>query len=150
MSFIQARDIIEQNRREHLTAAGLMEDLCESFSLTRVRQLAEHMQKQQQEMAKYLGNFHESSSEGLLNSWFQYLPETESPLELLKEVEEDLQEEEITSLINRINSRFSKRYHLISKAAPTDLVRETFEQIASLGLHESEQFQWQAVEFYDS
>ena len=149
MSFIQAKEIITLSRREHLKMADIVSELGDVLLSPRSRSLAEHVQKQQYEMANYLKDYLESSGPGVLNAWFQNMPETKSPLSVLSDLDPAIIPQDLQTVFHKAYAFFSQRYLLVAQLSESIQVREMFSQIAHLGVHESEQFQWQAMEYND-
>ena len=149
MSFIQAKEILTLCRRDHLKVAEIVTELEDQFINPRSTSLALHVQKQQYEMANYLKDYLESSGRGVLNAWFQNMPETKSPLSFVDKIGEGMEPQELQDLFHGAYACFSERYLLVAQLSESQQVRDMFTQIARLGVHESEQFQWQAMEYND-
>ena len=149
MSFLQAKEILKQSRRDHLGIAGLMEEMEDCLTNPRCQSIVKLVQKQQCEMARYLKDYLDSSSKGVLNAWFQNMPAMVAPIELLEDVSDSISSDDLEALMHKVYARFSERYLMVAQLSESQQVRETFAQIAKLGVHESEQFQWQAMEYHD-
>lgn len=140
MRFETTRDVLDYVKQFHRKARNLYSELANQEEQERLKLLLDYLSRHENHLAKSLADYEQDTSEKILNTWFQYVPD-QVLLEPINNVhiEPNLSLDEIVDLAMRLDNCLIELYkEMINHSSAISEVKEVFQNL--LEMEKQEQY----------
>lgn len=141
MRFETTRDVLDCVKRFHRKARNLYSELADQEEQERLKLLLDYLSRHENHLAKSLADYEQETSEKILNTWFEYVPD-QALLEPINHVdtEPNLSVDEIINLAMRLDNCLIELYkEMIDHSSAISEVKEVFQNLLDMEKHEQHQ-----------
>jgi hypothetical protein len=142
MAFYQVRDVMRKSCRDHEEVAQFYEDMQDMVDDNeKLVFMLSSMKNYEDEIVHCIKEYLKVKNSPVLNSWFQYLPDTPVVSDSLN-CEDEVSEKEVIHIFGEVNHSFKITYEKLSEVSQSDSVQELFDEMKKLTNHEGVRKSW--------
>ena len=142
MAFHQVREIMNKSCRQHEAVARFYKELQElAVDNVKLHYILGAMKEHEETIVFCIKEFLKNKNSNILNTWFQYLPDTPLPADSICP-QDTIDEQTAQALFEEINSRFVAIYEKLADYSSSESVNELFLRMKSLTNHEGAREGW--------
>jgi rubrerythrin len=141
MRFETTRDVLDYVKQFHRKARNLYSELADQEEQERLKLLLDYLSRHENHLAKSLADYEQETSEKILNTWFQYVPD-QALLEPINniDIEPNLSVDEIVNLAMRLDNCLIELYkEMIDHSSAISEVKEVFQNLLDMEKQEQHQ-----------
>lgn len=134
MRFETTRDVLDYVKQFHRKARNLYSELADQEEQERLKLLLNYLSRHENHLAKSLADYEKETSEKILNTWFQYVPD-QALLESINDIdiEPNLSVDEIVDLAMRLDDCLIQLYkEMIDHSSAISEVKEVFQNLLDM------------------
>ena len=130
MRFKNTRDVLDHVKRFHQAVSARSMEVCGKSDQERVRILLNYISDREQDLAQAVSTFTEETDDSILDTWFQYTTDDAALNSLLTDsIKPNMSPEDIMSTTMAISDHLLDMYRGMLDAAPTDALRQVFQNL---------------------
>ena len=142
MAFYQVRDVMRKSCREHEEVAQFYEEMQDMVDDDeKLIFMLSSMKSYEDEIIHCIKEYLKDKNSSVLNSWFQYLPDTPVVSDSLN-FEDEVSEQVAIHIFGEVNRSFKVTYEKLSEISQSDSVQELFDEMKNLTQHEGVREGW--------
>jgi len=136
-TFKQTRDIIELAQWFHERLSEFYHRLSDTAERKRVKFLLDYLSRHEKHLQRSLQSYEAHASEKMLNTWFQYVPDTLT-FERLQalQVQTDMSVQDVVDIVMQLDEALVDFYRELADNAESAKLREVFESLLEMEKHE--------------
>jgi rubrerythrin len=141
MRFETTRDVLDCVKQFHSKASDLYNQLANHEEQERLKLLLDYLSRHETHLAKSLADYEQETSEKILNTWFQYVPD-QALLEPINniDIEPNLSVDEIVDLAMGLDNCLIELYkEMINHSSAISEVKEVFQNLLDMEKQEQHQ-----------
>jgi len=137
MAFDQTKDVLGDARKFHQKLSVFYEDLKESASKERARNLLDYMSRHEKYLDDCLAEYEEQVSDNVLDTYFKYESESTALTELVDlEIKPDMDVNDVVAVAMHFDDCLIAFYREMAQRSLSEKVREVFENLLEMEQHE--------------
>ena len=132
MAFYQVRDVMKRSCKDHQGVSEFYEEMQNMVENNeKLDFMLSSMKKHEDEVIHCMKEYLKEKNSPVLNSWFQYLPQTPKVAEVFS-IQEVFSEDEALHIFDEINQKFEITYDKLSSVSQSEPVQELFNEMKKL------------------
>jgi rubrerythrin len=137
MAFDQTKDVLGDARKFHQKLSVFYEELKDSASKERVRNLLNYMSRHEKYLDDCLAEYEEQVSDNVLDTYFKYESESTVLTDLVDlEIKPDMDVNDVVAVAMHFDDCLIAFYREMAQRCLSEKVREVFENLLEMEQHE--------------
>jgi hypothetical protein len=142
MAFQQVRDVMRKSCRDHEEVSQFYEEMQDMVDDDeKLVFMLSSMKNYEDEIVHCIKEYLKVKNSPVLNTWFQYLPDTPVVSDSLS-FEDEVSEKVAIQIFGEVNHSFKITYEKLSEVSQSDSVQELFDEMKKLTKHEGIRKSW--------